>query len=156
MQPVNLFLLSLLCTLPLLSQADQSTKNYQHIPGVFIGMTVVDGESNATLGLEYEFKVLDFFGFGVVYEHTPDAHHEDGASVLLLSGYLHPYQGWRLGLGLGQEKIHGDHGYSENLSRFSLAYDFHVAGFGIAPTYNLDRVARETINVYGVAFSKAF
>ena len=66
------------------------------------------------------------------------------------------YAGWRLGLGIGEEKLHGDHGHKQSLYRASVAYDFHVGGFGIAPTFNLDRVDGESIEVYGVTFSKAF
>jgi hypothetical protein len=105
-------LILLAFSLPLFSQGSENEKNYEHIGGVFAGVTHVDSDSDVTLGIEYELKVLDAFGFGMIYEHTPDAHSNEGASVYVLSGYLHPYQGWRLGFGLGQEKVHDDHAYT--------------------------------------------
>ena len=137
--------------------ADNHGVDRKHIVGVFSGVTndahnVTDG----TLGIEYEYKFTRQFGIGAIYEKTPNAHHDDGVSVYLASAYLHPYAGFRLGLGVGKEKVHGSHGYTESLVRASVAYDFHVGGFGIAPTFNLDRVNGENIEVFGVTFSKTF
>ncbi|MEZ7972532.1 MAG: hypothetical protein QMC00_04195 [Pseudomonadales bacterium] len=40
--------------------------------------------------------------------------------------------------------------------RTSLSYDFHVGGFGIAPTLAVDFVDGETATVFGFAVVKAF
>ena len=129
----------------------------KHIVGVFLGATNdAHSETDGTAGIEYEYKFTEHFGIGAVYEHSPDAHNDDGVSVYLASAYWHPYAGWRIGLGIGEEKLHGSHGHEESLYRASIAYDFHIGGFGIAPTFNLDRVDGESIEVYGVTLSKAF
>lgn len=134
-----------------------SGSNSSHVLGFFVGATKdAHDETDTTYGIEYEYKFNYQFGVGAVYETSPDAHHEDGVSVYLASGYWHPYAGWRLGLGAGQEKVHGSHGYTENLVRSSVTYDFHVAGFGIAPSVSLDRVDGESIVVYGMSFSRGF
>jgi hypothetical protein len=138
--------------------ADDSDHGYHaHVVGLFAGVTKdAHDEIDATVGVEYEFRLIEMLGLGAVYETTPEAHHGDGVSVYLASVYLHPYAGLRLGLGIGEEKVHGSHGSTEDLLRVSLAYDFHVAGFGVAPTINIDRVDDENIEVYGIAFSKGF
>ena len=140
-----------------LASDDEHGADKNHIVGVFLGATNdAHSVTDETVGVEYEYKFTERFGIGAVYEYSPDAHDDDGVSVYLASAYLHPYAGWRLGLGLGEEKVHGSHGHEEGLFRASVAYDFHVGGFGIAPTFNLDIVDVETIEVYGVTFSKAF
>ena len=59
-----------------------------------------------------------------------------------------------IGIGAGEEKVHGSHGHTQSLIRGSIAYDFHVAGIGIAPTFNLDRVDEEDLEVYGIVLGK--
>ena len=64
----------------------------------------------------------------------------------------------------GKEKIgsytdHDHHRHSsqkENVARASFSYDFHIGGFGVAPTIAFDFVDGETATVFGVAFIKAF
>lgn len=46
--------------------------------------------------------------------------------------------------------------HKEDVIRTSISYDFHVGGFGVAPTLALDFVDGETATVIGVAFIKAF
>jgi hypothetical protein len=131
--------------------------SHKHIVGIFIGATTdAHNETDTTVGVEYEYMLLSMLGLGAVYEHTPDAHHEEGVSVYLASVYLHPYAGFRIGMGAGEEKVHGSHGHTESLMRGSIAYDFHVAGIGIAPTLNLDRVDDENVESYGIVLSKGF
>ena len=129
----------------------------KHLVGVFLGATRdAHNDTDATAGVEYEYKFTRQFGIGAVWEKAPDAHDGDGVSVYLGSLYWHPYAGWRLGVGAGEEKVHGSHGHTENLVRASIDYHFLVGGFGIAPTFAVDRVDGENIEVLGVTFSKAF
>jgi len=129
----------------------------KHIAGLFAGATKAAGnEVDGTIGIEYEYKFSNHYGLGVVYEKSSDAHHGDGVSVYAASVYWHPHTNWRLGLGAGEEKVHGSHGYIQSLVRASISYDFHVGGFGIAPTFNLDRVDGNNIEVYGITFIKTF
>lgn len=128
----------------------------RHLIGISFGETDFGSEKEGTYGLEYEYRINKLLGIGAGYEESPDAHHEDGVSVYLLSGYLHPYKGVRLGLGFGEEKVHGSHGTTENFTRVSIGYDFHFGNFGIGPTYCLDRVDDETNAVYGLTFSYGF
>ena len=128
----------------------------KHYLGIFIGILDVDGETDTTLGIEYEYKFTPAWGVGLVYEDASNAHHGDGVSSTIAALYFHPHAGWRLAAGLGREKVGGDHGHTEDLARIGVAYDFHVGGFGVAPTLNFDRVDGETAKVYGIAIIKGF
>jgi hypothetical protein len=134
---------------------DDHGADEKHIVGIFRGATRdAHNDVDETGGIEYEYKFTRQFGIGAVWEKSPDAHDEEGVSVYLASLYWHPHAGWRLGLGAGEEKVHGSHGHTENLVRASIAYDFHVGGFGIAPTFSVDLVDSESIEVLGVTVSQ--
>ena len=130
--------------------------NAKHFPGVFVGATHVDSETEFTFGFEYEYKFDKNWGVGAVYERTNDAHHGDGVSVTLASLFYHPWKDLRLGAGIGRERIGGAHPHSEDLYRLSASYDFHLMGGGIAPTLALDFVDGKEALVFGVAFIKPF
>lgn len=133
----------------------------QHVIGVFAGMTVGTTATEATFGVEYEFRLTKEIGFGAVWEKTPEGHddhhgHFDDVSVYLVSAYWH-LNALRLGLGVGEEKVHSAHSHKEDLIRLSVAYDFHLTdNIGVAPTFNLDRVNGHNISVYGVVLNYAF
>lgn len=127
-----------------------------HIPGIFVGVTNAEDETELTYGFEYEFKFNHHWGLGAVYEKTTEAHHDDGVTVKLASLYYHPHANVRLGLGFGKEKIGGGHPHSENLSRVSASYDFHLGDFGVAPTIAVDFVDGDQAYVFGLAFVRPF
>jgi hypothetical protein len=131
-----------------------SSKTNHHFPGIFLGATSVDSETDFSYGFEYEYKPNKMWGAGFVYEKTDDAHHGDGITVKLVSAYVHPWKDLRVGLGFGKETVGGHH--SESLTRVSFSYDYHVGEFGIAPTLAFDRVNGETATVFGLAFIKPF
>ena len=138
--------------------------NPKHIPGVFVGYTNANSETEFSYGIEYEYKFSKQWGAGVVYEKTDDAHHGAGVDIALAAIYLHPWKELRVGLGFGQEKVgsyedHDHHfhkSHKEDVIRTSISYDFHVGGFGVAPTLAFDFVDGETATVFGVALVKAF
>jgi hypothetical protein len=133
--------------------ASDSGHMKKHYVGVFAG--ILEGEENDNLlGLEYEFKFDSHWGVGAVYEKASDAHHGDGVTSKILAGYYHPSGGWRLGLGFGSETV-GGHS-SEDLFRYGVSYEFHLGGVGIEPSFNVDNIDGETVNVYGVALVLAF
>ena len=76
--------------------------------------------------------------------------------MALASIYYHPTKNIRLGAGIGQERIGGGHPHEEDLYRISVAYDFHVKEFGIAPTIAVDFVDDEEAIVFGIAFTRPF
>lgn len=137
-------------------QAAGSGELKRHVVGVFGGFTSVSGHTDATIGLEYEYRFNKQFGAGVVYEHIPDAHDGDGASIYMGQLHLHPWKELRLSAGYGWEKVHYEGSKSKDIWRVGVAYDFHVGEIGIAPMFNLDRVDGHTAKVYGLAIVKAF
>lgn len=140
-----------LCSFPSLASGDA-----KHIPGVFVGATRIDSETDFTFGIEYEYKFNQNWGAGAVYERTNDAHHGDGVGVWVVSAFYHPVTNVRLGLGAGKERVGGGHPHTENLVRASASYDFHVGDFGVAPTIAVDFVDNDEALVFGVAITKPF
>lgn len=153
---MKILALSILSLVLTTSAVQAASDDEQHFPGLFIGATNFDSETELTYGIEYEYKFSKQWGAGLVYEKTSDAHHGDGVTVKLASVYLHPWKDLRLGAGFGEEKVGGHHPHSENLTRVSASYDFHVAGLGIAPTLAFDFIDGETATVFGIAIIKPF
>lgn len=126
-----------------------------NIVGIFVGATD-SGETDFTIGVEYERRISKKFGFGGVIEHSPDAHNGDGVSVALVEIFVHPVGRWRVIGGVGAEKLHGASGYTKTLFRTGVAYDFKVGDFEIAPTFNVDHVGGKQLTVFGVSFLRHF
>lgn len=133
--------------------ASDTGHDKHHYVGLFAGVLDAD-ESDSVFGLEYEYKIDSQWGVGAIYEKASDAHHGDGVTSKILAGYYHPSGSWRLGVGYGSETV-GGHA-SEDLFRYGVSYEFHVGGIGIEPSFNVDTVDGETVNVYGVALVWAF
>jgi hypothetical protein len=146
----------LLCSLAIAPAFASSNETVQHVPGIFVGFTDAEGETEFSYGLEYEYKFSKQWGAGIVYEKTDKAHHEDGVEVKLAAIYLHPWKNLRLGAGAGKEEIGGHHPHTEDLYRASVSYDFHLGDFGIAPTLAIDFVDGETATVFGIAIVRPF
>ena len=123
-----------------------------HAPGIFLGSSDKRGGGDElSIGFEYEYRFNPTWGAGVVYEHTPDAHDSDGVSVFIANAYVHPYAGWRFGLGAGREKVHGGSSHYDWVYRVGAAYDFHVGQFAIVPSLSLDMAdGGDNVLVYGV------
>ena len=157
-----------LATSSAFASSDSSHAAPKHIPGVFVGYTDANNETEFSYGLEYEYKFSNLWGAGVVYEKTDDAHHGAGVDVALAAVYLHPWKELRVGLGYGQETVgsydtddghghvHHHESHDEDLVRTSISYDFHVGDFGIAPTLAFDFVNGQTATVFGLAFVRPF
>jgi hypothetical protein len=137
----------------------------RHVPGVFLGVTSGDGETDYTVGLEYEYRMTPLFGLGAVVETTPERHGGDGVNVALGAIHVHPMGGLRLTAGYGWEDILDATekrakgkapSKNEDLFRIGAAYDFHVGNFGIAPSVNLDFVGGHEVAVFGIAIVRPF
>lgn len=141
--------------------AADNDKLNQHVVGAFVGVTDSKKTTEAAYGLEYEYRFNQTWGVGGVWEKTADGYddghgHTEDISVKVISAYWHKDY-FRLGLGVGQEKVHGDHSHTEDLIRASAAYDFHLTpNLGIAPSVAIDRVDGQNIYVYGAALTYAF
>ncbi|WP_258872670.1 hypothetical protein [Thalassotalea euphylliae] len=140
----------------LFPSASVAADDAKHIPGIFIGATHIESETEFTFGFEYEYKLDAQWGVGAVFERTNDGAHSDGVAVGLAALYYHPIKNVRLGAGIGEERIGGAHPHDETLYRLSASYDFHVAEFGLAPTIAVDFIDNEEAIVFGVAVTRPF
>jgi hypothetical protein len=148
--------MALIILLVPISFSINAKEGYDHLPAIFIGATHVEGETDFTYALEYEYKFTDDYGVGIIYEKVDDAHHGDGITLKLAALYYHPISSVRLGLGLGKEKLGGDHPHTEDVVRLSASYDYHFEHFSVAPTIALDFIDGETPLVFGIAVIKPF
>ncbi len=157
-------------TLAFSGNAQASDK--KHFPGLFLGATTIDSETDFSYGLEYEYKFSHKWGAGFTWENTEDAHAGAGVEVMLASVYFHPTEHLRLGLGFGQEEVgavsapaehhiqsgdaHGHPSHEEDLYRISASYAIPLGNFEIEPTIAADFVDDETSTVVGVAIVYPF
>ena len=138
------------------SSAVFAASDAHHFPGIFVGYTNAADETHFTYGLEYEYKFNQTWGVGAVYEKIDDAHHGDGVTVKVAALFYHPLNNVRLGVGIGKEKIGGDHPHTEDLYRLTASYDYHIGDFGLAPTLAVDFIDGEKAYVFGVALIRPF
>lgn len=158
MLSLSVFFLGL--NIPAFAASTSDGSHNRHLIGAFLGATSFeqgdDRKTEATYGIEYEFRFNPHLSVGAAYETSPDAHYGDGIDVQIIGLYYRPDSHWRFGVAIGEEKVGGDHPYDEPLKRIGVAYDFHFGSFGIAPTVNVDFVDGHKAYVAGVVFAKSF
>ena len=145
-----------LSTAPATASDDGHSEIKENNIGVFGGFTSIDGNTDATFGIEYERRLTNLIGVGVIYEHSPNAHGGDGVSIYMGELHLHPWKELRISVGYGKEKVHYQGSKTKDIWRLGAAYDFHVGGVGLAPTLNLDRIDGQTATVFGLTLVKGF
>ena len=148
----TILLMFVLSTCGIFATSVAASDKHHHL-GLFVGI-LDDEESDTVLGIEYEYKIDSRWGVGAVFEKANEGHNGDGITSKILAGYFHPSGGWRLGVGYGNEKVGGR--ASEELFRYGVAYEFHLGGIGIEPSFNIDTIDGHSVNVYGVAFVWGF
>lgn len=135
----------------------QAADGAKHFPGIFIGSTKFDGETNFTLGLEYEYRWSKKWGFGGAYERLNKAHDGDGATVWTAMAFYHPIEHVKVGFGPGQERIGGAYQKNKDLLRFAVAYEYPInEKFEIVPTLDIDLIDGDVAFVGGFAFIAVF
>lgn len=144
---------------PLLFAAEQThheSENYhRNMAEFFIGNTYEDAdherENGFTLGLTYERRISELFGFGGFYEYAAGDFDKWSIGVPL---FIHPYEGWRFALAPGLEHRHGD---DEFLFRTGVAYEFELSErWVMMPEFNIDFVDGEEAFVFGLTFGFGF
>lgn len=132
------FVLSLVLLSSIFSLDTWAAAGKKHYPGVFIGSVNTSGDSEVTYGIEYEFKFDQNWGAGLIFETIPDGKKGAGIDVYIASGFYHPNKNWRLGFGLGTEKIGGKKPKDKNIAKISIAYEVFVGDLIIAPSAAVD------------------
>lgn len=116
----------------------------------FVGVTHEGRRENAaTFGLEYERRLDNRFGVGVIAERAIG---ELDFWVFAIPFAFHSGP-WKVYVAPGIED--GDLG-SEDLFRVGVEYGFEVGTWEIAPQLDVDFVDGEEVFVFGVTFGKGF
>ena len=129
-----------------------------HIPhgphhfSVLLADTHIDGEgNNATLGLDYEYRVSSLLGLGTVLEHASG---DLEATTLLAVTDVHLYEGLIMQIGPGYEHRDGDNVF---VARTGFLYEFEYENFTLSPQLHWDYHSGETnAFVAGIALGFSF
>jgi hypothetical protein len=126
---------------------------HRHHVGLFLGNTQDGGEHGFTGSLDYEYRLHELFGIGVLAEYAAGDFENWVFGVPLI---LHPYKGWTLKLVPGVE-YEEETDTSEFLVRTGIAYVFEISDrWTLAPEFSVDFVDEKTQLVYGVSIGLGF
>jgi hypothetical protein len=133
-----------------LESDDEATQEFhRNFLGVFLGITDEGRLDGFSMGIEYERRLNESFGVGVLAERT--------FGDLDLWVYAVPFAyhagRWKLYVAPGVED--GEHG-SESLVRLGGEYAFEFGAWEISPQLNVDFVDGDQVAVLGVSFGKGF
>lgn len=154
-------LIASLLSLPVFSQMENEESEHSgsghahpgfphHTLGVFVGDTTEERRDQAlTLGLEYEYRASEGFGFGLIAEHVGG---DFDTNVVVLPVAMHRGP-WKLYAGPGIED--SEEG-SEPLLRVGVEYGFRVGAYEISPQIDIDFVDDERLLIFGVVIARPF
>lgn len=126
---------------------------FRHSVELFLGNTHEEGKDGFSIGLGYEYRIMDLLGTGLFAEYVDGDFREWVMGVPLL---IHPYKGWRMLAAPGFDKKRGKDEDWEFLIRLGLAYEFENGRWSLTPEFNIGIVDGEEIFVYGVSFGRGF
>jgi hypothetical protein len=175
MKPISL-LIALLCVLFLtpVIQAKEASGASHHAAGdahahgghhahrnhlaLFTGATTnFEHEStDFTIGVDYEYRVNDTFGIGLLGEIVYAEHKETIVGVPFFIHMKSSPLKFVLAPGVIMGEDHHHHKFEKFLFRGGLGYDIHMGDYAITPTVNADVVDGDVSLVYGIAFGIGF
>ncbi len=123
-----------------------------HHVSIFLGDTHIDGEgNNATIGLDYEYRVSELLGLGVVVERAGG---EIDATTALAVADIHFASGLIMQVGPGFENHDSEQIF---VARVGVLYEFEFGRFTLSPQLHWDYHAEgESALVAGLAFGFGF
>jgi len=134
------------------SASDHETTHdfHRNLLALFVGVTH-EGRRNTdlALGIEYERRLNESFGVGVLAEHT----FGDLDFWVYAVPFAYHTGRWKLYIAPGVED--GNHG-SEFLVRLGGEYAYEVGTWEISPQLDVDFVGGDQTLVLGVSFGKGF
>lgn len=147
--------LLLICTTtPAIAESADGNGEYEiphHTAGLFVGDTTETRRSQGlTLGLEYEYRMTERFGVGVIAEHV-GGDFDTNIAVLPVAIHQGP---WKVYAGPGMER--SDEEGSVFLLRVGLEYGFHVGDYEISPQLDVDFIDDEHLLIFGVVIARPF
>jgi len=123
---------------------------HQNLLALFIGVTHEGRRDNGlALGIEYERRLNESFGVGIVAEHT----FGDLDFWVYAVPFAYHTGRWKFYIAPGVEE--GDHG-NESLVRLGGEYAYEVGAWEISPQLDVDFVGGDQTLVLGVTFGKGF
>ena len=133
------------------SSEHESTHDFhRNILALFVGVTHEERRENgAALGIEYERRLNESFGVGLVAEHT----FGDLDFWVYAVPFAYHTGRWKLFIAPGVEDT--DRG-SESLVRLGGEYAYEVGTWEISPQLIVDFVDGEQVLVLGVTIGKGF
>jgi hypothetical protein len=147
------FLFAVLLLNPTISSAE-SEGEHEHANhmGLFLGNSHRGGETGFSVGLDYERRLTDLFGFGALIEYAGG---DFDSWVFGAPLYIHPYKGFRFLVAPGFEDAESE---TKFLVRAGVAYQIPFGGrWAISPEYNIDFIeGGEKVQIYGVSIGLGF
>ncbi len=144
----KLLLSFFLAALILVTNDANASSGAKHHLGLFVGSTsnFSAPHTSFTLGSDYEYRVSNLLGVGLLGEMVFAEHKE----ALVFGGlFVHPTQGLKIVFGNGSAFVEDKSHY---VFRIGTAYDFHVGSLSVTPTINFDFSDGNSFAVYGITF----
>jgi len=121
----------------------------ENVIAILVGFAHEGRDDGVVLGVEYERRIDESLGLGLLVEHTFG---DFNTWVFAVPLTLH-VEKWKFILAPG---IEDRDGHSENLVRIAVGYEFETSKVTVVPAFAVDFVDGETIYVLGVAFGWPF
>lgn len=115
-----------------------------------------EDEEAETLGIDYEYRVNERLGLGIVAERAFDP---VDSTTLLAVADLHVWRGFAIQAGPGVEMIDGREGEEDEdefIVRLGALYEFEKGRFTVSPQLHLDKASDAETWVFGVALGYGF
>ena len=129
----------------------QGHAEHKNVFALFVGAATDDRrDKGAAIGLEYERRLSEQFGIGVVVERT----FGDLDAMVYAVPFAYHYGALKAYIAPGIEDREGHE--SEDLVRIGAEYAFEAGSWEIAPQVDLDFVEGNRVFVIGVTFGKGF
>ena len=144
-----LLLCSVCCSVTAYTADEEQLGHEANEIAVFIGLTHARRDNDAALGLEYERRIDESLGIGVLAERTWG---DFDFWVFAIPLTLHVDR-WKIILAPGFEESGG---HTERLVRVAVGYEFETSKAKVTPSLSVDFVDDEAVFVLGVAFGFGF
>lgn len=133
-------------------EIEEEAEGPHHLSLVVAGTHVPDADETAfSLGIDYEYRVSEALGLGLVAEH---AFGPLDSTTLLAVADIHLWKGWALQIGPGVEFAEDEEFF---LGRLGTLYEFEIGdSFTLAPQVHYDLSEGEDAIVFGVGVGRAF
>jgi hypothetical protein len=123
---------------------------HRHHVALFSGNTHSEGEDGATFGMDYEYRIMDWLGAGILYDYAGE---QLDSHVVALPIFLHPIGNVKLLVAPGIEHKHHE---DENLLRLGVIYDWHINSYSVSPVVEVDLVHGKASYIYGISVGRGF